>query len=125
MILFTRRVSSKLWTVYEMVCTGLHVTVTQTLYIRHLLLLSRFGAPSIKLCTIAYYCFFHSHAQIVNFTDTTGTGTEQEYNICLAITPHNCMSCFHSDTSIAELVKERTDKESFMDSLQTQQGKPI
>ena len=26
------------------------------------------------------------------------------------------------DTSIAELIKERTDKETFMDSLQTQQG---
>ena len=44
----------------------LHAAVTRTLYIAHLLLRGRFivtPAQSIKLCAVASYRLFHSHAQ--------------------------------------------------------------
>ena len=63
-----RRVSRKLWIVYE----TMHAAVTQTLCVENLLLRARFvmtPAPGIKLCAIAAYHLFHSHAQVLTFTD--------------------------------------------------------
>ena len=69
-----RWVIRKLWTVYETVSCILHAAVTQMLCIETLLLRARFvmmTVPGIKLCAIAAYHLFHSHAQVLTFIDST------------------------------------------------------
>ena len=38
---------------------------------------------------------------------------------------HLYVNCFSLDTSIAELIKEHTDSEEFLDSLRCQQGQRL
>ena len=68
-----RRVSRKLYV--DCVWDGsLYAAVTRTLCIENLLLRARFvvtPAPGIKLCAIAAFRLFHSHAQVLTFTDST------------------------------------------------------
>ena len=52
----------------------LHAAVMRTLCIQNLLLRARFimtTAPGIKLCAITAYRLFHSHAQVLTFSDST------------------------------------------------------
>ena len=45
-----------------------NMSVTHSALLREQIILT--PAPSIRLCAIASYCLFHSHAQIVSFTDS-------------------------------------------------------
>ena len=71
----------------------LHAAVTWTLYIENLLLRARFvmtPAPGIKICAIAAYRLFHSHAQVLTFTDSTrwtGVYHPRAAQICPATSP--------------------------------------
>ena len=63
-----RRVSRKLCTVYETMSFMQQLRIAHNLLLRARII--RTPAPSIKLCTIASYRLFHSHAQVISFTDS-------------------------------------------------------
>ena len=65
------RVSRKLWTTCMSRCLAcscyanvIHCALSFTRALRY-------SPANIKICTIAGYCLFHSHAQVLTFTDST------------------------------------------------------